>query len=82
MIHSVFNQLFVKIPFIKIRPKKVVLFPETGRVKFCLSLTRLHSQMCIRIYIFNLKKQASKKIAKQSNNTKKTNKQKNSKTKQ
>ena len=33
--------------------------------------------MCIRIYIFNFKKQTSKKIAKQSNNTeKKTNKQK------
>ena len=29
--------------------KKVVLFPENSRVKIFLSLTRPHSQMCIRI---------------------------------
>ena len=45
-----------------LRPKKVVLFPEIGRMKKILSLTRPHSQMCIRIYIFNFKnKQTSKK---------------------
>ena len=43
-----------------LRPKKVVLFPEIGRMKKILSLTRPHSQMCIRIYIFNFKKQTNK----------------------
>ena len=42
------------------KAKKVVLFPEIGRVKSFLSLTRPHSQMCIRIYIFNFKKQQIK----------------------
>ena len=37
--------------------KKVVLSPEIGRVKLFLSFTRLYSGMCIRIYIFNFKKQ-------------------------
>ena len=37
------------------RPKKVALFPEIGRVKTFLSLTRPHSRMCLRIYIFNFK---------------------------
>ena len=41
--------------------KKLVLFPEIGRMKLFLSLTRLHSRMCIRIYIFNFKKQEYKK---------------------
>ena len=36
--------------------KKVILFPEMGRVKKILSLTRPHSRMCIRIYIFDKKK--------------------------
>ena len=48
--------------------KKVVLFPEIGRVKKFLSLTRPHSRMCIRLYIyiyiylyiFNIKKQTNK----------------------
>ena len=40
--------------------QKVVLFPEIGRVKIVLSLTRSHSRMCIRIYIFNFKKQTNK----------------------
>ena len=38
------------------RPKKVVLFPDIGRVKIFLSLIRPHCQMCIRIYIFNFTK--------------------------
>ena len=38
-----------------IRPIKVVLFPEISRVKLFLSLTRPHSRMCIRIYIFCFK---------------------------
>ena len=32
-----------------------------GRVKNISSLTRLHNQMCIRIYIFNLKKKQEDK---------------------
>ena len=40
--------------------KKVVLFPEISRVKIFLSLTRPHSRMCIRIYIFNLKNKKQK----------------------
>ena len=36
--------------------KKIVLFPEIGRVRIFLSLTRPHSRMCIRINIFSLKK--------------------------
>ena len=44
--------------FPNLRPnKKLVLFPEIGRVKNFLSLTRPHSQMCLNIYAFNLKKQ-------------------------
>ena len=42
--------------------KKVVLFPENSRVKIFLSLTRPHSQMCIRI---------KKKKKKQNKKTKK-----------
>ena len=40
--------------------KKVVLFPEIGRVKIFISLTRPHSRMCMAIYIFNFKKQTNK----------------------
>lgn len=36
--------------------KKVILFPEIGWVKMFLSLTSPLSQMCIIIYISNLKK--------------------------
>ena len=36
-----------------IRPKKVVLFPKSDRLKIFLSLTHPHSRMCIRIYVFN-----------------------------
>ena len=36
--------------------KKVVLFPEIGRVKFFLLLTRLHSPECVSEYIFLVKK--------------------------
>ena len=64
MIHSIFKQLFVKVliqlHLFRSSQKKVVLFPEIGRVKFFLSLTRSHSWMCIRIHIFNFKKQTSK----------------------
>ena len=45
-----------------LRPKKVVFFPEIGRVKNILSLTRPHSRMCIRIYIFNFKNKKKTKI--------------------
>ena len=39
-------------PKAKKKKKKVVLFPEIGRLKFFLSLTHPHSRTCIRIYIF------------------------------
>ena len=54
------------------RPKNVVLFPEIGQVKSLLSLTCPHSRMCIRIYIFNLKKNKN-------NNNNKTKKEKQTK---
>ena len=47
-------------PAFGLRPK-IVLFLEIGRVKTFLSLTRPHNGMCIRIYIFNFKKQTHKK---------------------
>ena len=46
---------------ILVRPnKKVILFLEIGRVKIFLSLTRPHSRMCIRVCIFDFKKQTNK----------------------
>ena len=54
------NETF-KIGDKKLRPKKEVLFPEIGRVKNCLSVTRPHSRICIRIYIFNFKKHQTNK---------------------
>ena len=78
MIYSVFNQLFVKIlielNLLRLGQKNSLrkLFPETGGVKIFLSLTRLHSRMCIKIYVFNFKKQTNKpKKQKQNKNTKK-----------
>ena len=54
--------LFKKHCVWPLRPKyEVVLFPETGRVKIFSLLTRPHSRMCIRIYIFfQTKKQKAK----------------------
>ena len=40
--------------------KEVVLFPKIDRVTFFIIHPRPHSQMCIRIYIFNFKKQTNK----------------------
>ena len=57
------NETF-KIGDKKLRPKKEVLFPEIGRVKNCLSVTRQHSRICIRIYIFNFKKHQTNKQTK------------------
>ena len=54
-----------------IRSKKVVLFPQIGRVKKILSVTGPHSRMCIRIYIFNFKSQTNKQKKKKNKNTKK-----------
>ena len=51
---------------------KVVLFPEIGRVKIFLSLTRPYCQMCIGIYIFIFKK--NKQINKQKTRIKKAKK--------
>ena len=45
--------------------KNVVLFPEIGQLKIVLSLTRPHSQMCIRPYIFNQKKKNKQEHKKQ-----------------
>ena len=43
--------------------KKVILFPEIGRVKTFLSLTRPHSRMCIRsVFLISKNKLTSKKI--------------------
>ena len=42
----------------KLRPKN---YPEIGRVKMFWSLTHPENRVCIRIYIFNFKKQTSKK---------------------
>ena len=50
---------------LKIKPKKVFLFLEIGRMKKILSFTRSHSRMCIRIYIFNFKKQINEQKQKQ-----------------
>ena len=57
------------------RPEKVVLFPEVGRVQIFLSLTRPHSGMCIRIYTFNWKNKTKKK-QKDKEKAKKTKKEK------
>ena len=59
--------------------KKVVLFPEIGRVKIFLSLTSPHSRMCIKIYskyILIFQKKPTKQ-----NKTKEDKKQKNPKKK-
>ena len=58
-----------------IRPKKVVLFPETGRLKKFLSLNHSHSCTCIRIYICCFKqknKHKEKQKAKETKESKKT----------
>ena len=47
------------------------MFPEIDRVKIFLSLTRPYSRICIRIYIFNFKKQTSKKQQQQQQEYKK-----------
>ena len=50
--------------FILGQKKKVVMFPQIGRVENFLSLTRPQNQICIRTNIFNLKnktKQTKKK---------------------
>ena len=76
MIHSVFNQLFMKIliqlNLLRLGQKKVVMFPRTGQLKFFLSLIRPHSRMCIRIYIFNFKKQTDKQKQKRKKEYKKS----------
>ena len=58
-----------------IRPKKVVLFPETGRLKNFLSLNHSHSCACIRIYICCFKQKYThreKQKAKETKESKKT----------
>ena len=46
--------------------KKVILFAEIGWVKMFLSLTSPISQICIRIYISNLKKKRQKETKEES----------------
>ena len=43
------------------RKKKLVLFPEIGRVKIFLSLTRPYSRMCIKKQQTNKQKNKNKK---------------------
>ena len=77
MFHG--SQINDKIRHLKIKTKKkVVLFPEIRQVKTFLSLTRWHRRTCIRIYIFNFKKQ----ITKQKNNPPQKNKKQKQKQKQ
>ena len=44
---------------INVGAKKVILFPEITLVKMFLSFIHPHSRVCIRIYIFNLKKKTT-----------------------
>ena len=53
----------------KIRLKKVVSFPEIGCVKIFSLLTCPHSRMCIRIYIFHLKKIKNQKKTQKNTHT-------------
>ena len=53
--------MLIQLNISRLGQQKVVLFLETDRVKKILSLTRAHSRMCIRIYIFSFKKQTNKK---------------------
>ena len=64
--------------FYLVRPKqKVVLFPEIDRMKKILSLTHLHSRMCIKICIFKFKKhQTNKQKTRIQKKPKKTNEEK------
>ena len=65
-----------------VRPKKIVFFPQIGRVKIFSSLTRPDSRMCIRIYIFRFKQKKQTHTNKQkAKETKEIKKQKNSKKK-
>ena len=50
-------------PHDQLGKKKLVLFPEIGRVKIFLSSTRPQSRVCMRIYIFCFKKHTNKKIS-------------------
>ena len=69
MIHSVFNQLFVKIliqlHLLRLSQKRVVLFPETGRVKkFYYSPARIIECVSEYIFLISKNKQANKSKAK------------------
>ena len=54
----------------------LVLFPEIGQVEIFLSVTRRHSRMCIRIYIFDFKKQTNKQKTKNTKNVQETKEEK------
>ena len=56
-------------------PKKLVLFPDIGRVIFFFTYSPT-SQMCIRIYIFNLKKTNKQAKKQESINAKETKEEK------
>ena len=53
-----------------------MLFPEIGQVKEFLSLTLPHSRMCIRIHVFNFKKQTNKPKNKNTKKAKEINEEK------
>ena len=53
------------------------MFPEIGRVKKKLSLTRPLSRLCIKIHIFNFRKQQTNKTKQKSRKAKKTKKKEN-----
>ena len=57
------------IAAVELRPKKSSLISGNRQGKNFLSLTCLHSRMCIRMHIFNFKKQQTNK--KQNRNQKK-----------
>ena len=59
-----------------IRPKKVVLFPETGRLKNFLSLNHSHSCACIRIYICCFKQKNTHREKQKAKETKESKKNK------
>ena len=51
--------------------QKSSLFPEVGRVNLFYDLTRPQCRMCIRIYIFNFKKQRANRPKKKKKKQKK-----------
>ena len=71
------------VGFKEARPKNVVLFPVIGWMKNFSSLTRPHSRICIRTYIFLFQiKKLHKQKAKETNENRKTKEAKEEKEKE